>query len=125
MSNDVAGVSRSVHRAACPLLDIPVGGTGFVPSVSFRRQLTVRKRKLKKAGVTFKWVAPQEMDEHVLKSQASLHQACWRTKATSSNFTVDQLDLHRKLVERSDLGRDPAAIVMEYHGLAIDVFYGF
>jgi hypothetical protein len=54
MSNDVAGVSRSVCRVACPLLDVAFSGTGFVASVSFRRQLTVKKRKLKEVGVTLK-----------------------------------------------------------------------
>jgi hypothetical protein len=125
VSAQIGSVARAVRRTACPRLHIPSDGSEVVPSSSFRQQLRSRGRKLKAAGVAFRWVDPPEMDERMLELLASLHQARWRAKSASSNFTLDQIDLHRGLIQRSSAGRGPAAVVAEYQDQVIGILYGF
>lgn len=119
------GVARPVQQIACPRLYIPACDTEVGRSANFRQQLRAKRRKLHKAGVTLRWVDPPDMDEQVLESLFSLHEARWNSKNVTSNFSSEQFDLHRSLTRNADISRGPAAVLAEYREQVVGVLYGF
>ena len=116
--------ARAVWRTCCPRILIPADAGAVGRSARFRQQLRTRERKLRGAGVTLRWVDPEEMSDDVLQALSSLHRDRWRARGGRDLFTPDQIHLHRRLVETSAPGRGPAAVVAEHEGRCIAVLYG-
>jgi CelD/BcsL family acetyltransferase involved in cellulose biosynthesis len=125
VSTHIEGVARQVHRTTCPRMHILSEDSETGRSANFREQLRAKGRKLRRAGVTMRWVDPSDMDDRVLEALIVLHQARWDAKGASSNFTPQQIDLHRRLIKQSGAGRGPAAVIAEHREQVIGVLYGF
>jgi CelD/BcsL family acetyltransferase involved in cellulose biosynthesis len=79
---------------------------------------------LERDGVRFEWVAPGRVDERILTALFE-HHAEGRDPRGGSTFRLDQLDFHRRLVERSASRRGPAAVVARRDEGIVGVLYGF
>jgi CelD/BcsL family acetyltransferase involved in cellulose biosynthesis len=117
--------ARAVWQTESPRFLITPGSGQVGRSANFRQQLRSTERKLRAAGVSLRWVDPLEMNEDVLQALVALHQSRWKTRRRRSNFTPEDLGLHRRLIEMSGPGRGPAAVVAEHAGRCIGVLYGF
>jgi CelD/BcsL family acetyltransferase involved in cellulose biosynthesis len=116
--------ARVVDVSACPRVELPLADRGAGPSPSFVRQLRRFTRRLEREDVRFEWVAPGHVDERLLATLFELH-AHSRARRGGSDFGIEHLAFHRRLVEQSGPGRGPAAVVAR-HGEAIaGVLYGF
>ncbi|MGW5463801.1 GNAT family N-acetyltransferase [Streptomyces sp. NPDC003996] len=115
--------TRRIARSTCPRLAIGPGiGVG---SRSFRQLMARRRRQLASAGVSFRWVPPQEMTAEVIDTVMRLHQARQKVKGTTTSFGPGRRGFHLRLQERAAPGRGPAALLAERDGRAVGVVYGF
>jgi CelD/BcsL family acetyltransferase involved in cellulose biosynthesis len=116
--------ARLVDQTACPRVELPLTDAGGGPSPDFVRQLRRFTRRLEREGVRFEWVAPGQVDERLLVALFDLH-AQGREPRGGSTFGRDQLDFHRRLLDRAGPGRSPAAVVARRDQSIVGVLYGF
>ncbi|HXE81572.1 MAG TPA: GNAT family N-acetyltransferase [Vicinamibacterales bacterium] len=114
---------KPVWDTICPRCHVADVETKY--SSNFRQQLRARERKIRRMGVTLRWVDPPAVDDRVLDALFSLHQNRWRQKNGRSSFAADHLALHRMLAASSAPGRGPGAVIAEHEGTCIGVLYGF
>ncbi|MCX5388868.1 GNAT family N-acetyltransferase [Streptomyces sp. NPDC006482] len=115
--------TRRIARTTCPRLAI--GPSTAVGSPSFRQLMARRRRQLAAAGVSFRWVPPQEMTAEVIDTVIGLHQARQKVKGTTTSFGPGRRAFHLRLQERAAPGRGPAALLAEREGSAVGAVYGF
>jgi CelD/BcsL family acetyltransferase involved in cellulose biosynthesis len=116
--------ARVVDATACPRVELPLADRGAGPSPAFVRQLRRFTRRLEREGVRFEWVPPAHVDEGLLVALFELH-AYGRARRGGTTFDMTQLAFHRRLAERSGLGRGPAAVVARRDESIAGVLYGF
>jgi CelD/BcsL family acetyltransferase involved in cellulose biosynthesis len=116
--------ARVVDTSACPRVELPLANRGAGPSPAFVRQLRRFTRRLEREEVRFEWVAPGRVDERLLATLFELH-AQSRARRGVSDFGIEHLAFHRRLVELSGPGRGPAAVVARHDEEVAGVLYGF
>jgi CelD/BcsL family acetyltransferase involved in cellulose biosynthesis len=116
--------ARVVATTACPQLALPLVEGGRRPSGSFVRQLRRFARRLGKAGVEFEWVPPGDLGETLVVRLIELH-AGRRAQRGGGTFGMDQLGLHRRLIDSGDSDGGPAALVARRGDAIVGVLYGF
>ncbi|MGW5433712.1 GNAT family N-acetyltransferase [Streptomyces sp. NPDC004059] len=115
--------TRRIASTTCPRLRI---GTDIdVGSRSFRQLMARRQRQLAAAGISFRWVPPQEMTAEVIDTVIRLHRARQEVKGTVTAFGPGRRGFHLRLQERAAAGRGPAALLAERDGSAVGAVYGF
>ncbi|MFI1654275.1 GNAT family N-acetyltransferase [Streptomyces sp. NPDC020472] len=115
--------TRRIAGTTCPRLAIGPGTA--VGSRSFRQLMARRRRQLAAAGVSFRWVPPQEMTAEVIDTVIGLHRARQRVKGATTDFGSGRRDFHLRLQERAAPGRGPAALLAERDGSPVGAVYGF
>lgn len=115
--------TRRIARTTCPRLVI--GPSIAVGSPGFRRLIARRERQLAGAGVTFRWVSPQDMSAEVLDTVLRLHQVRQDVKGLTSAFGPHRRGFHLRLQERAAPDRGPAALLAEHDGRPVGAVYGF
>ena len=124
-SENLVPLQAQLARAdVCPRLILPEAGP-IVASGNFRRQLKAYARKLNRGGVSFRWVPPGSLDDAILTSLFELHERGRRHRGLRTVFRADQIEFHRRLMERSDSSRGPAALLGEHDGRVVSMLYGF
>jgi len=115
--------TRRIARVTCPRLavgqEIAVGSTGF------RQLVRRRERQLAACGISFRWVAPQDMTAEILDTVLRLHRVRQDEKGSETAFGPQRRDLHLRLQQRADAGRGPAALLAERDGTPVGAVYGF
>ncbi|MFF8375723.1 GNAT family N-acetyltransferase [Streptomyces sp. NPDC015661] len=115
--------TRRITTTACPRLAI--GPDHTVGSRSFRQLMARRLRQLAAAGVTFRWVPPQEMTAEVTDVVIRLHRARQDVKGVTTTFGPGRRGFHLRLQAHAAPGRGPAALLAERDGSAVGAVYGF
>jgi CelD/BcsL family acetyltransferase involved in cellulose biosynthesis/2-polyprenyl-3-methyl-5-hydroxy-6-metoxy-1,4-benzoquinol methylase len=116
--------ARVVEATPCPSVELPLAPARGGPSATFIRQLRRFTRRLARDGVTFSALAPTQVDDRLLTTLFALH-AEGRADRGGTGFGVEQLALHRMLVERAGPNRGPAAVVARRDEAIVGVLYGF
>jgi CelD/BcsL family acetyltransferase involved in cellulose biosynthesis len=116
---------RAVESFLCPRLSLLPADTPIGRSGNFLRQLRKYSRRLREAGVTFRWLSPGRFDGSALEHLFRLHQGRRRALARGTSFDRTHLGFHRKLIERAGERRGPAGLVAVHDGHTIGVLYGF
>ena len=117
--------ARVVATSACPRMSVPLADREVGRSHGFNRQLGRFTRRMERQGVLFEWTPSGAVDERLLGALFELHARARGRHSLASSFGVEQLALHRRLVERSGLRRGPTAIVARCDGAPVGVLYGF
>jgi CelD/BcsL family acetyltransferase involved in cellulose biosynthesis len=118
--------AKPVAASRCPRLAIPDEEEEAIGSSrNLRKQLRAYTRKVLDQGVTFRWVAPEEMTGELLETVFHLHEDRWSVSDEVSSFDRSREALHRRLIARAGPGHGPAMVVAERDGRAIGVNYGF
>jgi CelD/BcsL family acetyltransferase involved in cellulose biosynthesis len=115
--------TRRIGRTACPRLS--VGAALPVGSAGFRRHVRRRERQLARCGISFRWVAPQEMTGGLLDAVLRLHRQRQEHKGVGTAFGPHRRDFHLRLQARADIARGPAALFAERDGIPVGAVYGF
>jgi CelD/BcsL family acetyltransferase involved in cellulose biosynthesis len=121
----VPPAARLLYRIPCPRLDIPADGQTPGRSRRFRNRIRHYTREVADRGVTFRWVAPEAMDQAMLDVLFELHARRQAMKDRPSTFDPVRKELHRRLVAEAAPGRGPAAILAEHDGRPVGIRYGF
>jgi len=117
--------ARVVGSTVCPRVSVPPADQEVGRSHAFNRQLGRFTRRMEREGVRFEWIPTGAVDESLLRALFALHARARRSHGLASSFGVEQLALHRRLVERSGLGRGPTAVAARRDGALVGVLYGF
>ncbi|MGW2202751.1 GNAT family N-acetyltransferase [Streptomyces sp. NPDC001774] len=115
--------TRRITTMTCPRLTI--GPDSAVGSRSLRQLMARRRRQLAAAGVSFRWVPPQEMTAEVTDTVMRLHRERQDVKGTTTAFGPGRRGFHLRLQARAGPGRGPAALLAERDGIAVGAVYGF
>jgi CelD/BcsL family acetyltransferase involved in cellulose biosynthesis len=116
--------ARVVDTSACPRVELPLADRGTGPSRAFVRQLRRFTRRLEREEVRFEWVPPGQLDDRLLVTLFELH-AHSVARRGATDFGIEHLAFHRRLVQRSGPGRGPAAVVARHDKGIAGVLYGF
>jgi CelD/BcsL family acetyltransferase involved in cellulose biosynthesis len=114
-----------ISRTPCPRLSIPPPDKPLGRSRKSRNRIKHFTRALREAGVTFRWVPPEEMSDSDLDDFFDLNRRRQAMMGRQSTFVPERQQLHRRLVNRSGPGRGPAIVRAEHQGRVIGVRYGF
>lgn len=117
--------ARVIATTVCPRMPVPPSDQDVGCSPAFRRQLRRFTRRIERDGVLFEWVASGSVNEELLNALFELHARARARHGTGTSFGLEQLALHRRLAERSETSRGPAAAVARREGAVAGVLYGF
>ena len=117
--------AKPVAASRCPRLAVPDEEQAIGSSRNLRKQLRAYTRKALDQGVTFRWVAPEQMTDALLEMVFRLHERRWSIADGASSFDRTRAALHRRLIARAGAGHGPAMMLAEHDGQAIGVNYGF
>lgn len=116
---------RPIEPVACPRADL-TAGVDVLGSRQFRSATRRYGRKLAAAGVSFRWVPPEEAGPELLDRVVRLHLLRRAALGGSTTFDAGRLPLHRRVMERAaDSGRGPALLTASAGGEVIGGLYGF
>ncbi|GGO96144.1 GNAT family N-acetyltransferase [Wenjunlia tyrosinilytica] len=120
---------RPLARTAAPRLDL-TADPARLGSADHRQNLRRYGRKLDRAGVSFRWVAPKEMTPGVLDDVLRLHRLRADSIGRATTFTTERRAFHLRLIEAASRGagageRGPCALLAEHDGAAVGAVYGF
>jgi CelD/BcsL family acetyltransferase involved in cellulose biosynthesis len=116
--------ARRVGVTACPRLALPPAGQEPPLPPSQRKRLGVLRRRLDRAGVSFRWVGCEQLTDALLDTVFDLHERRFSLLAARSSFTRDRAAFHRRLIARAGPGRGPALVLAERDGRAVGALYG-
>ncbi|MGC0417670.1 GNAT family N-acetyltransferase [Embleya sp. AB8] len=115
--------AREVERTPCPVLPADPAALG---STRHRQGVRRKARRLAHDGVTFTWVAPDDLTPQVFDDLLRLHRLRRETLGGASAFDASRRPLHAALAARAAPGRGPCALVArDPAGVAVGVLYGF
>ncbi|MYV97832.1 GNAT family N-acetyltransferase, partial [Streptomyces sp. SID3343] len=115
--------AREIERTACPVMPADPAALG---SARHRQGVRRKARKLVDEGVTFTWVAPDEMTPDIFDDLLRLHRLRRDAIGGASAFDHSRRPLHAALAARAAPDRGPCALVArDPVGAPIGVLYGF
>ena len=117
--------ARVVAKSVCPRMSVPPADRDVGRSHAFNRQLGRFTRRMEREGGRCEWIPAGGVDERLLRALFALHGRARGRHGLATSFGVEQLELHRRLVERSGSRRGPTAVVASRDGAPVGVLYGF
>jgi CelD/BcsL family acetyltransferase involved in cellulose biosynthesis len=122
----VPASARRISTTRCPRLHIPPPDGHLGRTEGSLRRARTYARRLNEAGVRFRWVPPERMNESLLEVLFELHRSRQAMKGHPSAFDAPgKKDLHRRMLTWRRLGAGPAAVVGERDDVPVAVLYGF
>ncbi len=120
--------ARLVWTTRCPRLTLSGNGSELIGSAHFRRHLRQLQRKSEAAGLSFRWVGPEQITSVEIDILFDLHEkrrSLETVKRPSSFVRARSMVFHHMLVDWAGPRRGPAIALAERHGVAIAAWYGF
>lgn len=116
--------ATAIATQRCPVLQIPED-LERLGSRNFNKKLRKYARILAREGVTFRWIAADEITPHDLESLIRVHTMRRASLGAATAFDHTQLDLHLELARRGTRGRGPVMVLAEHEGAVVAAGYGF